>query len=406
MPLGRSPTTSLLDPDRAVELVLEHTPTDRVTELPLERALGGRLAAPLVASCPLPPFARALMDGFAVRLSDAGKTVAVSGEAAAGQRSRTQVAEGEAVEIMTGAPCPPGTEAVVKVEDVTRQGDRVTLPAAIAPDQHLQPAGSLGEAGETIVSAGSTVTPLSMATAIACGCSRAHVFATPTLTVVTTGDELTTPGDDLPEGSIYDSNGPMLVAMARALGVVDPVLLHAADDRATLERVLARAATTDIVVLSGGVSMGRYDLVPEIVKAVGADVVFHKVRQKPGKPLLFARRAEQLLFGLPGTPLGSHLGFHRYVAACIRKWTGRTPTPAPLRGRLSTPIKVQGQRTLFRLVRAERDGAGWRLDPLRWRGSSDVIGPALANAYIRVEPGPEPLAADTELDWEPIEGEA
>jgi len=404
MPTQQLAKAPLLDPDRALEMVLEHTPTKRSVTLPLEQAIGLQLSETLRARCPQPPFSRGLMDGFAVRAGDGGKIVEVRGEAAAGRKPDTSVTSGTAVAIMTGAACPPGTEAIAKIEDTVRHENRVELPASLPTGQHIQAEGSLCRKGDTLVGVGAVLTPLGLASAIACGCTHARVAATPRLTVITTGDELRFSGQPLDEATIYDSNGPMLSTMARQLGRMTIERLHASDDPASLQDVLERSSEADIVVLSGGVSMGRYDLVPGIVEAAGGKTVFHKVRQKPGKPLLFAERNGQLVFGLPGTPLGSHLCFHRYVAACIRKWMGRPATPEERTGWLSGAIKSQGTRTLFRPVRATACGSGWRIDPMRWRGSSDLVGPAWANAYCRIVPDESPLSTRSMIRWEPMEG--
>jgi len=398
--------TPLLDPDRAVEMVLEHTPRGGTVTVPIDQALGCCLDEALCARMDQPPFPRALMDGYAIRAADGGKELPMAGTAAAGQPYEGSLPPGKVVEIMTGAPCPEGTDAVVKVEDTNRNGDAVALPDGVATGANLQPAGALCEEGATILPAGTVLSPLTVAAAIATGSAEANVVSAPTLAVLTTGDELRDAGGGLGDAHIYDSNGPMLAAMAGQLGLTSVERLHAKDDPDELSEVLERASRADIVVVSGGVSMGRFDLVPRLVETLGARTVFHKVRQKPGKPLLFAEREGKLIFGLPGTPLGSHLGFHRYVTPCVRKWMGRAPKPAPRRGKLDAPLTSHGKRTLFRLIRAELGADGWHLDPLRWRGSSDVIGPALANGYCRLEPGKTTLPAGSEIAWEPLEGSA
>jgi molybdenum cofactor synthesis domain-containing protein len=194
----------------------------------------------------------------------------------------------------------------------------------------------------------------------------------------------------------------MLVAMARELGVAQLTLDHALDDETMLAAAIERASAADMLVLSGGVSMGRRDLVPAVLSRLGARIVFHRVRQQPGKPLLVALRRDQLVFGLPGTPLGCHLGFHRYVGAAIRKWAGRSTELPRYRGTLGAPLRTASERVLFRLVRVTRQQSHWEIAPLRWLGSSDVIGPAAANAYCRFEPGTHELEAGSELDWEPL----
>lgn len=396
----------LLDPDRALAQVLAHAPGPQPRRRLLENAVGAVLLQPIHAKVAQPPFSKSMMDGFAVRVADAGSTVTRIGEVAAGGAPEPSLAPGQTVEIMTGAPCPPGTEAVVKVEDVRREGQQVTLPAAIEAGQHIQAAGALCQPDDEVIPAGDLLTPVTLAAAVAVGCHEAVVSSPPSLAVITTGDELTAPGEALGEASIFDSNGPMLEALARVAGAEHVRRLHARDTREALDEALGEAEDDDLVVLSGGVSMGRYDLVPAVLEAHGWEQVFHKTAQKPGKPILFARRGEQLAFGLPGTPLGSHFGFHRYVAAAMRKRLGQSVSRPIHRGTLSRPVHARGARTLFRLARAQRLDTAWRVDPLRWGGSSDLVGPARANCYLRIEPGEHHLEAGTEVSFELVDGAA
>jgi len=395
---------ALLDPDRALEMVLEHVPAGGTVELPLAEALGRTLAEPLLASCDQPPFAKAMMDGFAVCVGDAGAEVAVGGEVAAGSDVAAQVSPGVAVEIMTGAPVPPGTEAVVKVEDTERNGDRVRLPAEIRPEQHTQAQGGFCVTGQEILPAGTPLSSVAVAGVASMGQPTVRVAQVPSVAIITTGDELGKPGGAIGGAQIYDSNGPMLMGQARLAGAREIRRLHARDTLEALAEALAEAADVDVVVLTGGVSMGRYDLVPRAVEAAGGEHVFHKVAQKPGKPILFARRGDQLIFGLPGTPLGSHFGFHRFVSVAIRKLMGLSPVRERRVATLTADLTVHGNRTLFRLARAFRDCDQWRVDPLEWRGSSDLFGPALSNCYLRFPPCEMRLESGDEVSFELIDG--
>lgn len=395
---------ALLDPDRALELVLKHVPAGGTVELPLAEALGRTLAEPLLASCDQPPFAKAMMDGFAVCVTDAGAEVAVGGEVAAGSDVTAQVSPGVAVEIMTGAPCPPGTEAVVKVEDTERNGDRVRLPALIRPSQHLQTRGGFCVTGQEILPAGTLLSSVAVAGVASMGQPTVRVLRAPTVAIITTGDELGAPGSDIGEAQIFDSNGPMLTGQAWLAGAREVRRLHARDSLEALSEALEKASDVDVIVLTGGVSMGRYDLVPRAVEVAGGALVFHKVAQRPGKPLLFARRRDQLIFGLPGTPLGSHFGFHQFVSVAIRKLMGLSAVRERRVGTLTEGLSVRGNRTLFRLARAFRDCDHWRVDPLEWRGSSDLFGPARSNCYLRFPPGEMRLEAGDEVSFELIDG--
>ncbi len=396
--------TELIDPDEALRLVIQRTPEPRGVELDLVAGLGRTLVRPVVASSDQPPFGKAMMDGYAVCVCDAGGQARVVAEVAAGHSTQAAVAPGEVLAIMTGAPCPSGTEAVVKVEDTRRHGDQVTLPELMVPGQHLQPQGGFCKAGDEIIPAGATLTSVSMAVIASMGQATVWVARAPSVAVITTGDELAPPGSHLGEARIYDSNGPMLMSQARLAGAGELTRLHARDTPESLARALAQVETADIVVLTGGVSMGRYDLVPGAIRDAGGEQVFHKVRQKPGKPIFFAVRGSQLLFGLPGTPLGSHLGFHRYVAAAMAKLHGRDPRRELRRGELTGPLELHGRRTLFRLARARREGGRWLVDPLSWRGSSDLCGPSLSNCYLRFGAGSTALRPGDSIDLELIDG--
>lgn len=394
----------LLDTDIALEKVLGHSPDPVPERVTLADALGRVILEPITAAVSQPPFDKAMMDGFAVTCQDAGAQVTRVGEVAAGSTPDAQVAPGKVVEVMTGAPCPHGTEAVVKVEDVTQDKNLIKLPPEITSGQNIQPEGLLCRPGDEILPAGTVLGTVSLAAAVAVGTSEAIVGKRPSIALITTGDELANPGDKLKSAQIYDSNGLMLEAQARLAGAGVIKRLHAQDTRKALTSALEEVANSDIIVLSGGVSMGRYDLVPEVVEALGWTRVFHKVRQKPGKPIFFAHRGSQLAFGLPGTPLGSHLGFHRFVSVAIRKRLGLPTRRKTHMGQLAENLTSRGKRTLFRLARATRSGDHWQIHPLRWGGSSDLVGPSLGNCYLRFEPGEKKLLAGEKIPFEFVDG--
>ncbi len=188
----------------------------------------------------------------------------------------------------------------------------------------------------------------------------------------------------------------MLVGMCCDLGLAEPLHLHAEDEPEAILSALARAEECEIVLLTGGVSVGRYDLVPQALKTYGAELVFHKVRQKPGKPLLFARKGPQLLFGLPGNPLAAHLCFHRYAGAAIRQMSGKAAVVSPLLGRLTAAVEPKAGRTYFVTARAEQAASNtgqWLVTPLPGLSSADIFDSCRANCYAEVPPGNEALDA-------------
>jgi molybdopterin molybdotransferase len=224
------------------------------------------------------------------------------------------------------------------------------------------------------------------------------------LAVITTGRELVSQNAEPQPHTIRDSNGVMLAAQIRQLGLPDPLVMHAQDTNESLASVLKRACEADIILFTGGVSMGRYDLVPDAVRDFGATAIFHKVTQKPGKPLLFAKTDRALIFGLPGNPLSTHLCFHRYVAAAIKKIMGKSPARCTHLARLTRNFAVESNRTLFLQGRVERDGDAWRLSPRSGRGSADFFSATDCTVYLRLPPGRHEFSANAEMVFEWMDG--
>ncbi len=360
--------------------------------LPIEETVGLTLAEPVRADRDCPPFARAMMDGYAVRLASAGRTLAVVGEVAAGEFCATPVGDDACLAIATGARCPPGTEVVVQKEHARYEEERVTLPSDLTPGRHIAPPGSECRAGRAIADCGQRVTGLMVAAMAAVGCCEVQVVPRPSAAVITTGGELVAADQEPADAQIRDSNGPMLAAILNAMGIACRIRVHVPDRAEAIRHALEEARDCDLVLLSGGVSAGTYDLVPDTVQQYGAQIVFHKVSQKPGKPLLLAKKGEQLVFGLPGNPLASHLCLERYVRLAIECMEGRTEMPARRWGRLTAGVRPRAGRTYFMTAACEapRDAAdGWRLAPLFGVSSADVFSTCCANGYIIVPPGRE-----------------
>ena len=395
-----------IPPDEALQIVLQATLEAAPRSVPLLDATGLRLAEDVCADRDYPPFDRAMMDGYAICLADleVDKPIRVVGQLVAGQTPTVCVAAGSCIEIMTGAACPEGTDAIFHRELVVRDGQYAKLPRNVRCQQHMALRGSECREGSAVLRTGDVVTPLAVGVLASVGRQEVRVLFPPTLGILTTGGELIGSGQSPETTQIRDSNGPMLAAMARACGPTSVRMLHADDQIAAIVAALEAMQDCDLLVLTGGVSMGRYDLVLDSFRQVGAELVFHKVSQKPGKPLLFARRGRQLLFGLPGNPLAAHLCFHRYVSAAIRRWCGH-PVAAPERclGRLLEPVRAGDFRTWFLPGRAQRADATegvWHLQPLPGSSSADLFGTSQANCYLEVPPGDQPVAADEWMAFE------
>lgn len=398
----------MIDPRRALEHVLEEVEALDGTSVPLEEAHGHVLAEDIHADRDQPPFDRAMMDGLAVCAGDAGRQVRIVGEIAAGdpREDGPRVRPGTAVSIMTGAPCPPGADTVVPKEQIEVEHGAALLPAAVLPGKHIANRGTECRSGEKVLARGDRISPLASAVLASFGVTRIRVHARPLVEVFVTGDEIVTP-EETPTGrQIRDSNGPLLASMLAGIGISDIWVEHIRDRLPDLRRAAEAAAAgpAQVLVFTGGVSAGDYDHVPQALQEAGAQLVFHKVAQKPGKPLLFARFPDKLAFGLPGNPLSCHLNFHRYIAPALRRMMGQPVHPRGGRGRLRRALDAPQGKTRFALVRVHpaEDGTV-ELEPLRPHGSADIYGAVHAEAFVQVAPG-SVCEAGAMLPFEWIEG--
>lgn len=383
----------LLAPDAALERVLAAVPEPVTAHLSAEDGLGLVLAMDAVAPSDLPPFDRAMMDGYAVRLVDAGRTVRIHEEIAAGDgRARLPLNDGHAHPIMTGAPVPPGVEAVVPHEQTRRQNGQLWLPERIRPGANIVPRGGECGAGRSWAKAGAVVTPMTLAAALGVGSTHLAVHACPRVAVIATGSELA--ADPSVTGQIRDTNGPMLMALFREGGAsVQRQVIG--DDADALLASLQRLGDVEVVVLSGGVSAGTHDEIPGVLRRLGAEVLFHQVAQRPGKPLLVARWGRQLLFGLPGNPLAAHLCACRYVVPALRRLAGLPHIPANGHGVLQAGLPANTERTWFLPALVEA-GAVLPLLPV---SSADLVRPHQANAYLRLDPDSAAMPAGTGIGY-------
>ncbi len=391
---------TMISPDRALDLVRANATLRPVVVTRPEDAGGMTLSMSVCADRDFPPFSRAMMDGFAARVEDAGRVVDLVGEVAAGQQPQQEVREGACVNVMTGAPCPEGTEVVVPVEQASLDDGKVKLPESLTPGKHIAPRGCDCPADSEVLEVGQPVTPLTAAILAAVGREQVRVHRKPSVAVISTGNELCAGGSSPEDHQIRDSNGPMLAAQARQAGLLPGLVCRAVDTMESLGLALEAASCSDLVLLSGGVSMGQHDLVPAALQEHGVAMIFHKVMQKPGKPMLFGRKGDRLYFGLPGNPLASHLCFERYVLPAARKMAGIPARPVIHSGALMRPLSVSASRTLFLLGCGRFREHGLDVQPLVGSGSADLFFKQLANGYIRVEPGERVLGAGDHVDFQ------
>ncbi|MBD0372731.1 MAG: molybdopterin molybdotransferase MoeA [Pyrinomonadaceae bacterium] len=385
----------------AIEIVRAQTPRLGPEEVELADSLGRVLAEDVIADTDLPPFDRAQMDGYALRSADTSDVPArllVVGEAAAGRGWHKTLRAGEAVRIMTGAPVPAGADSVQQVEVTSEQdeGRAVEISKATEPGQFIVPRASEIKRGETVLHKGEEVTAARMAVLASFGCSKVLVGARPRVAVLATGTELVpvteTPGRD----QIRDSNTFSLGAYAALAGARVERLNLAGDDLELLKREIKEVAgRADALVLSGGVSMGVYDFTKAALRALGAEIFFERVSLRPGKPTVFARLGNALVFGLPGNPVSVSVTFNLFARTALRIMQGATDVlMKEERAVLSRSVRGALERESFLPAQLRTDEAGRLMaEPLKWGGSSDFVAFARATALVNIPQGTKTIEA-------------
>lgn len=381
-------------------LATVHDPVSTNTEL--SQSLGQVLAERIVADVDSPPFDKALMDGYAVRsrdLSDGKAELSVIEEVMAGQTATQPVADGQAIRIMTGALMPAGADAVVQVEHTELTSDETVKidTAPTSPWRNVMAQGTSTKAGDEVVAAGTVLRPQVIGPLAELGRANVRAFARPRVAVISTGDELVSVSETPGPGQIRNSNGAMLVAQIRRAGAVPVEIGIARDERADLRAKIEAGLECDVMLLSGGVSAGKLDLVPSELEAAGVEQVFHKVQVKPGKPIWFGVRAASdadgirnttYVFGLPGNPVSSMVCFELFARAAIRKLRGETdPQPMPRTVPLSQDHLARGDRPTYYPARLDWADDGPSVTLVNWHGSADLRATVYANGMVQFPAG-------------------
>jgi molybdopterin molybdotransferase len=390
------------DLSEALALVLDGIEPLEGERVGLEAAAGRVLMAPVAAVVDLPPFDRSAMDGFAVRAADvaAGAPLRVLGDAAAGGPETAAVAAGTAVRISTGAEIPRGADAILRVEDTEVSNGSVTPTTDVAAGLHVRFRGEDVHAGDVLAQRGDVLTLTRLSSLASAGVGDVPVHRRPQLHVVVTGSELLPAGAPPEPGKIYESNGLMVRLMAARAGasVVDHGVV--VDDPRVTRDVLAAGLEGDVLVVSGGVSVGPHDHVKPVFEALGVEEVFWRVRIKPGKPLWFGRRGRTLVFGLPGNPLSAIVGMAVFIQPALRRLAGEhAAAPFFERGRLAEPAGPSDGRTTFLISRFEPADDGVLVaHPTERQGSHMTGALGESNGFAIAPHGSGPLPAGAEVD--------
>jgi molybdopterin molybdotransferase len=375
------PPLSFVD---ARALVLREVRAARATPPPesvaLHAAHGRVLAEDIAADRDYPPFHRSMRDGYALRAADSAETLRLIGEVRAGESFAGAVGPGQTVEIMTGAPVPDGADAVAMIEHCLREGDSIKLGRTLDAGANIAPRGSEAKAGAVVLSRGRRIDYPVIAFLAATGHSRLAVFSQPRVAILATGDEIVEVDENPAPHQIRNSNAQSLAAqVARAGGI--PVVLPIARDvkdetRALIEKGFAGA---DLLLLSGGVSAGKYDVVEPALADLAAEFFFDRVAIQPGQPLVFGRVSAKFFFGLPGNPASTMVTFELFARAAIELLGGAEEAPLPLTlARLTRDFRHKTGLTRFLPAQVECG----QITPLDWRGSGDVVSLCRANAFL------------------------
>jgi molybdenum cofactor synthesis domain-containing protein len=379
--------------NQAIEIVLRNTPTLGTENVPLSRAPNRVLAEDIIADTDLPPFDRSQMDGYAVRAADianAPATLRIVGESAAGAGWHHEMKAGEAVRIMTGAPVPAGADAVQQVE-FTRENDaHVEILQPVETGRSIVRRAAEIKAGETVLRSGEQINAATIATLASFGYAEVKAGQRPRVAVMATGSELVDVHHKPARDQIRDSNNYTIEAYAAQSNAIVERLPLAGDDTEELKRNIGQAAErSDMLITSGGVSMGVYDFTKAALRELGAEIFFERVALRPGKPTVFARLGQTLVFGLPGNPVSVAVTFNLFARTALRAMQGARETTSPHEHAvLARDIKgsIDRESYLPAILRTDEEGT-LLAEPLKWGGSSDFVAFAKATALINVPAG-------------------
>jgi molybdopterin molybdotransferase len=367
----------------------------KTVAVPAAQALRCVLAQDLRAPFDLPIADNSAMDGFVLRSRDTlassnGGSVGlvIRGSIRAGDSQLPTLRQGEAYRIMTGACVPKGGDTVLPKELAEIEGNRLVIRKAIPAGRHVRCRGEEVKKGEVVIAKHSKINPATIGVIATLGIRRVNVFKKPSVSLVATGSELVQPGSTLKRGQIYDSNSSMITSALHEMGMAPVHVIRAGDDLRTLKKAIQKAiATSDVIILMGGVSVGDYDFVKKIVEDHGVEKIFWRVSQKPGKPLYFGKKGQKLVFGLPGNPASVYTCFYQHVYPALRRMSGSSdPYLRRARALVVQDIKADTKRLSFLKARTSWKRNVSHVKPLGRQGSHMISSLHTADSFILVPP--------------------
>jgi molybdopterin molybdotransferase len=376
----------MISVEEALGILVSNLPARRVEQVQFQSALGRVLAENLVATSDIPPFDRSALDGYAVVAADVANApvmLDVAGMSRAGGGIPGRIVSGQAMAIMTGAPVPEGADAVQMVElsQSSADGKKVEILKPVKAHENIAPRGSEARAGEVVLQSGHRVGPAEIAVLATFGYTQVKVFRRPSVAIIATGDELVEFDEAPRPDQIRNSNAYCLFSQLRLMGLDSDYLGIVRDDREQLRRMMLLGLERDVLIITGGVSMGEYDFVQDVFRDVGIEILFSKVAIKPGKPTVFARKGDRLVFGLPGNPISALITFECFVRPALGRLCGINAPELPrMRGELLAEVKHSPGRTAFLPAWVFWKDDGLKVEPLLWKSSADIVGFTGANA--------------------------
>ena len=383
----------MISVEQATKIVARETTALKPERVSIENALGRVLAEDIIADTDMPPFDRSQMDGYAVRAVDiknAPVTMKLVGESAAGRGWHKNLKNGEAVRIMTGAPLPAGADAVQKIELTSESDDTVTINEPTSTGRYIVHKAKEIKKGNVVLKKGTTITANNIAVPAAFGYAKLKVAKQPRVAIISTGTEIVEIAKRPKRDQIRNSNSIMLKALSERAGALVTVYPIVGDSISDLRSQISEAArTADVLITTGGVSVGKYDLTKLALRQLGAEIFFERLRLKPGKPTVFARLKKTLVFGLPGNPVSAAVTYYLFVHSSIIRMQGaRDPDLKKGTAIASKPVKAPKERDAYLPASLSTDESGTLIaEPLDWHGSSDFIGFARTDVLLAVKRG-------------------
>ncbi|MCF6154091.1 MAG: molybdopterin molybdotransferase MoeA [Candidatus Brocadia sp.] len=398
----------MISVDTAIKIVADTVEPLSPRTVPFENALGFCLAQDVQSDIDMPPFDRSAMDGYAIVAEDATAApveLAVIEDIAAGHMPQKKIFPGQASKIMTGAAVPEGADAVVKFEETEDlSNNRVKILKSVRKGSNISKRGEDMKSGQTVLLKGMPIRPQEIGILAMAGKSRVEVFTAPTVGIISTGDELVDVGCKPSIAQIRNSNGYSLSAQARRLKAEVEILGIVKDTKEEISDIMRRGLQKDILILSGGVSMGEYDLVGDVMKDFNTKIYFEKVALRPGKSVIFGRKDKTFIFALPGNPVASFVTFELFIYPAIRKMMGFTGIHrTPLKASLETEILVKRKRREYRPALLRMHNNHWLVSPVEWHGSADLLATTRANCLLIVREDAEKFSSGQLVDVIPLD---